>query len=456
MTADLVVDGGRPSERVRELLATMAREIVRGRVPLTIYSDPEIYELERHRIFGRTWLFVAHETEIPSPGDYVVRTIGEDPWIVVRDESGTIRVLFDSCRHRGTTICRADKGNASHFRCPYHGWTYKNDGTLIGVPNRAEAYRALRLEDWGLLAAPQVATYRGLVFASLDARGPSLAEYLGDFRWYLDLHLGLVDGGMEVIGDPHRWQIEADWKSAAENFSGDSYHTQSLHRSIAILGLSPNSPPSQLAARNGAHQHITECGGHATSVRRAAPGEPGFWGYPPEVTRLFRPDALTPEQYQLAATTVNSTGTVFPNLSFIHIGPTDDPAKPAAGYLSFRQWQPRGPGRMEVWNWVLVPRGAPQAYKERAFKTATATFGPSGQFEQDDTVVWGSVARAARSVFAARAGALLNYEMGLEGMSDARRITDWPGPGIVFDSNLEEGVQRTFLRHWLADMTRES
>ncbi|HLQ32648.1 MAG TPA: aromatic ring-hydroxylating dioxygenase subunit alpha [Chloroflexota bacterium] len=440
--------------RIQVLLGQMEADLAQGVVPLAIYNDPEIYALELERIFGRCWIFLAHESEIQQPGDYVLRYVGFDPWIVVRDEQGLIQVLFDSCRHRGTQLCRADTGNASHFRCPYHGWTYRNDGALVGVPNRSQAYKALDTEQWSLLRPPQVDSYRGLIFACLDASTPSLPEYLGDFRWYLDMHLGLTPGGMEVLGEPHRWLLDADWKSGAENFSGDSYHTQSLHRSIAEVGLAPQAPPLQFSARTEPHQHVTECGGHATSVRRAHDGEPGFWGYPPEVVQFFRKDGLSKEQFELASTTINTTGTIFPNLSLIHTSPTDDPHKPPAAYLSFRQWQPKGPGQMEIWSWVLAPKEASPAYKERAYKVAVASFSPSGNFEQDDTIVWHGIARSARSLFARKAGAKLNYQMGLESMSEARIVPDWPGPGVAYDSNLEEGVQRTFLRHWLREMSR--
>lgn len=434
------------------LIDETAAALSQGLAPLAIYNDAALYQLELDRIFARTWCFVAHASEIPQPGDYVVRTIGEDPFIVVRDEHGTVRVLFDSCRHRGTTLCRADRGNASHFRCPYHGWTFRNDGRLIGVPNRQQAFPRLDTDEWGLLQAAQVDTYRGLIFACLDPDTEPLAEYLGDFRWYLDLHLGLSPQGMVVIGEPHRWRIPADWKSPAENFAGDSYHTQSLHQSVAQTGLAPLAPPVSMQKRQGAHQHVTECSGHTTSMRRSGLGDPGYWGYPPELVEVFQQSDLTKEQRALAQTTVNSTGTIFPNLSFIHIAPTDAPGRPPAGYLSLRQWQPRGAGEIEAWSWVLVPAEASLVYRERAYQVAVASFSPSGSFEQDDSVVWQSVARSAKGVFARKAGAMLNYQMGLGSVGAAPELHDWPGPGRVYDTNLEEGVQRTFLRHWLQSM----
>jgi hypothetical protein len=96
---------------------------------------------------------------------------------------------------------------------------------------------------------------------------------------------------------------------------------------------------------------------------------------------------------------------------------------------------------------------APARYKDLAYRAAVASFSPSGNFEQDDSIAWGGVSRAARGQFAKQQNITLNYQMGLEGMSDAKVMADWPGPGIVYDSNLEEGVQRTFWRHWSRAMS---
>lgn len=437
------------SPQIEQLLAEMERNLDRGRIPLSLYGDPEIHALELDRIFSRNWSFVAHESEIPAPGDYVLRYVAGGPWIVVRGEDGAVHVLFDSCRHRGSQLCRAEKGNATHFRCPYHGWTYKNDGALVGVPNRQQAYRQLDEREWSLLRAPHVDTYRGLIFICLDGDAPTLRAFLGDFAWYLDVHFGLTPGGLEVVGDPFRWIVPANWKSGAENFSGDSYHTQSLHRSVVEIGLR-----SSLTAGGAFDVHVTECSGHATSIRRAAPGTVSFWGDPPEVIACYSDADLCAEQFDLARGSITQTGTVFPNLSLIHTRGNNDPAKPGAGFLSLALWQPLSATETEVWRWMFVPKAAPASTKQRSYEIAVASFSPSGNLESDDTTVWTGIARTGRTTFARRSGAQLNYEMGLPGMSDARPLRGWPGPGVVYDSNLEEGVQRTFFRHWLAEMTR--
>src|SRR5438034_11735849 len=99
----------------REL--TSLANVERGLVSLRVLADPELYRLEVERIFGTSWLFVAHESEIPNPGDFVTRWMGEDPVIVVRDSESAIRVLLNVCRHRGRKVCTETSGNAQRFTC---------------------------------------------------------------------------------------------------------------------------------------------------------------------------------------------------------------------------------------------------------------------------------------------------------------------------------------------------
>jgi len=99
-----------------------------------IYTDPAIFEAEMTRIFGGTWTYLAHESEIPNDNDFITRRLGLRPLIIVRDGAGKIRALYNRCTHRGTTLCRFDKGNAKSFQCPYHGWNFLNTGKLRGVP----------------------------------------------------------------------------------------------------------------------------------------------------------------------------------------------------------------------------------------------------------------------------------------------------------------------------------
>lgn len=105
-----------------------------GMLPAHIYNDSEIFAAERDAIFSRSWVFLAHESEIPQVGDYVVRRVMENSFIVSRAGDGAVHAMFNMCLHRGMQVCRAEQGNASHFRCPYHGWSYRNDGRIVGLP----------------------------------------------------------------------------------------------------------------------------------------------------------------------------------------------------------------------------------------------------------------------------------------------------------------------------------
>ena len=436
--------------RTSELIAQCQAELPQGLVPPAVFSDPDLYNEELKRIFARTWVFVGHESEIPNPGDFVQRYIGDDPFIVIRDQSSTVRCMLNACRHRGAQVCRVEAGNAQAFVCPYHGWTYSASGDLVGVPVKSLGYANLNFDDWGLLSAPNIAIYAGLIFVNLDPDAMPFEEYLGEYAWYLDLNFQLTEGGMEILGEPHRWQVEANWKQGAENFCGDSAHTQMTHRSalsIDVVDLTSAGAPQEDA---GIHVH--DISGHAVSIRRR-PGEKPFFSYPPEVRRHFDPELLDEGQYALAEESLLHNGTLFPNFSFLHIGLSDETGKEPTGFMTIRLWMPKGPRQMEIISWVMAPREASEEYKRKAYKVGMSTFSPAGSFEQDDVSVWPGAARTGTSTFAQASGMLYNYQMGLGDMSPLPPKSDWAGPGEVDASNAGEGGLRSFHKTWLRWMS---
>lgn len=401
-----------------------------GKVPQRLFNDDAVFEAEIDRIFGRSWVFVGHETEIIEPGDYALRYIGKDPYIFARDEDGEVQVLFNSCSHRGTEICRAEQGNTSHFKCPYHDWTYNNKGELVGVPFQSEGYGNLDKDELGLISASRVEEYNGLYFASLVDEGPSLEEFLGGFTWYLDMHFNSFTDGLEVVGDPHRYEVDADWKSGADNFAGDMYHTPFLHRSVFESGLMGESDVSNPKDRYR-YSRITGCeNGHGTIVHVGPPDADRMpkLGYPEDVLDL---DKLDDEQQQIFRRSFVHIGTVFPNFSFIHIATPTAAGRRPRGALSIRKWRPTGPGEMEIWNWMLVPKSASDEYKEEAYRSIMSSFSPSGNFEQDDFTVWPNIASTADSVTTRRTERNLHYGAGddideLE-VDDGLDHEQWPG-----------------------------
>jgi phenylpropionate dioxygenase-like ring-hydroxylating dioxygenase large terminal subunit len=324
-------------------LDDVIEDVRRGMIPAKLYSDPGIFELEKRRVFAKAWMFLAHESEIREPGDYVVRRIVDDSFIVCRDETGTIRVLFNMCLHRGMQVCRSELGNTSHFRCPYHAWTYSNSGQLVGVPFHADAYggdEGLRREGVSLLPAPRVATYAGLIFASLDANAPDLLDYLGGFQFYIDFYLQQSSSGAELRG-PQRFRIKANWKIGAENFCGDTYHTPHTHASVVEINLF--SAPKAAKRKEGALFFAGRGGGTTYKLPHGQDFRTNlrFIGYPDEMIDRMA-DSWDPQHRAMIGDVgfMPSAATVLPNLSFVHNWPVVNAERLVVPFVSVRQWQP--------------------------------------------------------------------------------------------------------------------
>lgn len=424
------------------LLAEMDKDLACGMISPQVFNDPEVHQAELDRIFTRCWVFVGHVSEIPNRGDYVLRYVGEDQFILVRDENDQIQLLLNHCAHRATAVCRAEKGNSSHFRCPYHGWIYKNSGEWNGAPRRRQTYRTLDAAQWGLQKAPHVDTHQGLIFACLDPNAVSLREYLGDMAWYLDVTFGIQEQGMKVFADAQRWMVPGNWKSGADNFVGDAFHVQSAHRSAEEIGIIQNIGSTTDTV------HLVAIGdGHGVLAHERILPEPwGVQNFPPDVAALFDLNRVDADQRRFLDKYFVIGFNVFPNLGMVStIGPSED-GMPVV-YTSLRQYQPRGPEKFELWTWPMVWAAAPAEFNEASHAAAVQNFGAAGLFEQDDTVVWGGAASAGRSPFA-RKFMKLNYQLGLDGMSDFEPIPDWPGPGFASTTGYGELNQRQFWQHW--------
>jgi len=202
------------------------------RIHSSIYTDPAIFEAEMQRIFEKTWVYVAHESELPNPGDYVTTTLGTQPVIVSRDERGQVHVLLNHCRHRGTVVCREERGCAEQFRCPYHGWVYGSDGALVGMAQANGYPEEMQRPEFGLIPAACVAIYRGLIFANLTADVESLDRRLTKVAKYIDLWADRSPiGNITLTRGAHKYLYGGNWKFQLENGS-DGYHGNYVHESF--------------------------------------------------------------------------------------------------------------------------------------------------------------------------------------------------------------------------------
>src|SRR5581483_7191525 len=402
-----------------------------GLVDRKIYVDPEIYQQELERVFGKVWLYLCHESEIPNPGDFFATYMGEDPVIVIRDSSGKVNAFINSCRHRGMKVCRADKGNAASFTCAYHGWTYGNDGKLIGVPNFQDAYfEQLDMEQWGLVPVSHVSNYKGLIFGNFDPAAMSLADYLDDMAWYLDVMLDRREGGTEVIPGLHKWIMPCNWKFAADNFQGDNYHFPVTHLSAVIAGF--GGVQRESLQTRGYSCYAGNGHGLAYSLERARLADPAFEEYMVSILPEME-SRLGPVRSQ-KVWPIN--GTVFPNLSFLGLDPM----------RTLRVWHPRGPNAIETWSWVFVDKDAPPEIKERArLHTQWGQAGPGASFEQDDGENWQQCTINSRGI--AMSEHPYNYQLRTGGGKRDEEL-----PGVLADIPSEEN-QRGFYSYWNELMT---
>jgi len=214
--------------------------LVRGdSVHRSVYTDPEIFRLEMKRIFGRAWLYLAHESEFAAAGDYVVRHMGDQPVILTRDADGEIHAIYNRCTHRGTTLCAFDRGSAPHgHQCPYHGWMFNADGTLRFIPHHSGYDGVLDKADYAIRQV-RLERYRGFIFGNLSgADALPLIDFLGHMRSSID---DLADrsptGKLQIGRYVLRHHYRANWKMAFENLN-DTLHPGFAHAASVVSAKS--------------------------------------------------------------------------------------------------------------------------------------------------------------------------------------------------------------------------
>jgi fatty-acyl-CoA synthase len=406
------------------------RLIEPARVHGSLYTDPQIFAAELARIWYRTWVFIGHESEIRAPGDYVRTSIGLQDVIMTRGADEAVHVLLNRCAHRGNLVCEADRGNAKSFRCPYHGWTYRNTGELIGFPfNTGYGGKGSIEGELSLARAARVDSHRGFVFASLAPGGPDLAEHLGEAAAELDRLARLSPAGeVELTAGWLRHRTRANWKLLAENET-DGYHPQFVHGSIFGVTGSPigalYSDKSIAVTRDLGNGHSEN--DLRPEFRRTA--EPMRW---------FGTTAQRVPVYVNAMRAVHGEAAdeiliegaphvmIFPNLFIAEI--------------QVFVIQPVGPGECIQRSTAVQLAGAAELNR-RMVSQSVGSVGPAGMLLADDTEMY---ERNQRGV-AMLAPEWLDLRRGL-----ARERTD--ERGLRIGTATDETAMRGFWRHYLSLM----
>jgi len=267
-----------------------------------VYVDDELFELEMERLFTHTWLYIGHASQVPNQGDFYATTAGSEPVVMVRHSDDTIRVLVNRCPHKGVQVAAEGCGHTGKFfRCPYHAWSFKTDGSLLAIPLK-RGYDGVGLEQTeaagGMAAVPAVRVYRDFVFCRLSPTGIGFEEFFGDSLSTID---NMVDrspqGRLEVAGGVLRYMHRCNWKMLVENQT-DTCHPMVAHESSAGTAVkvwkeAPPGTPKPMAVELFApfvnpYQFFENMGirvwvnghGHtgvADSIHAAYSEVPGYW-----------------------------------------------------------------------------------------------------------------------------------------------------------------------------------
>ena len=218
--------------------AAALRALVRDQeVHRDVYVSEEVFQLEMEHMFPNSWVYVGHDSQVPNPGDYFGTTIGTQPVLLVRHTDGKVHVLHNRCPHKGTRITSETCGNTGKFfRCPYHAWSFKTDGSLLAIPLK-KGYENTGFEQShaapGMAPVRHVRNYRGFVFAKINDGGLDFEEFFGESLSSLD---NMVDrspvGQLKVAGGVLRYMHNCNWKMLVENQT-DTCHPMVAHESSA-------------------------------------------------------------------------------------------------------------------------------------------------------------------------------------------------------------------------------
>ncbi|WP_045520684.1 aromatic ring-hydroxylating oxygenase subunit alpha [Neobacillus niacini] len=343
-----------------------------------VFIDQEILEVEREEIFSKCWLFIGHKSELPKNGDFKRKKVGGRNLLFTRGNDGEIRVLYNSCPHRGALVCRENKGNSKVFRCFYHAWSFNNHGELVGMPGRDGFPEDFNCDgSKNLKEVSRLEAFRGFVFVNFDTNAISLEEYLGNAKEYIELVADQSDVGMEILEDPQEYSVRANWKLLAEN-SVDSYHGMPTHKTYFDIVATRGG---ELSKDNLQGVGIDLGNGHAVVEYTAPWGRPvarwiPAWGEDGkkeiEETKKMLIEKFGEERAERISS-YNRNLLIFPNLIINDIMA-----------ITIRTFYPISSDYMEVTGYALARKDESETFRQRRNDNFLEFLGPGGFATPDD------------------------------------------------------------------------
>ncbi|MBJ27723.1 MAG: p-cumate dioxygenase [Chloroflexi bacterium] len=344
------------------------------------FVSNDVLDSEKQYLFNNCWIYAGHVSEVADSGDYRTRRVAGRPVIISRGDDDKIRVMMNTCPHRGATVRREPSGNSKIHQCYYHGWTFNNEGTLIGLPGE-NAYENTEWtrEDNCLTEAPKVESYRGLIFASFNSNIQPLEDYLAGAKEYLDLVMDQTEVGMEVVGGTQEYSMKANWKLLIEN-SIDGYHAPTTHKRYFdfIVGtnqlfydMSQGIPGSPHALGNG-HAVIEYDSPWGRPIARWTP----YFGEERKEEFEVKKNKLVERFGEERAERISRYSRnlfIFPNLIVNDIMA-----------ITIRTFFPVTPDYMEIRAWALAPKDESPDDRALRLDNYLTFLGPGGYATPDD------------------------------------------------------------------------
>ena len=356
------------------------------RAKTTIYTDPDIFAAEMRKIFENSWVWVAHGSEIPNPGDFKTGQVGLHPVVIVRDRKGVLHVHVNRCRHRAATVCEVSKGKTNSFVCPYHGWSYALDGSLRGVPYE-QGYAGVLDKTQLPLRSLRVEEYAGMIFATFRKDIEPLTDFLGPAKKWIDLFMKQGAGYPVTTLGEHKFRFPGNWKIQLENTT-DAYHFPLVHKSF-LTATDEETQSSLDIMNNGGF--VEDLGnGHSVMVmipelidledNLEAPIPEKFRDLAAELAKDY-----SDIEVRRIVRAVGGSGfnlNLFPNV--------------ACSMAFFRVLQPISVDETEIRHIAIGMQGGPAAGNRARIRLHEFFQGPMGFGSPDDAEVWDRVQHGAQ------------------------------------------------------------
>ena len=398
------------------------------RVRTAAYRGTDLFEAEMEHIFYRGWVYLAHESEVDKPGDFKLTQIGTRPVILARDRDGKVYASLNACPHRGATVCREEKGNTRAFVCPYHGWSFRPSGALIGIPDDARYPEGFDKTGKSLTPLPRLASYGGLIFGSFNPDVVELEDWLGGVKTHIDLWLKRTAGSRYRVATSHKYGYAGNWKFQAENVY-DGYHPGFVHGSAfrtvqkfagSFVNRALDKPVRQIGFTRGYP------GGHGT-LEAGTPLESG--GIDADVLAAYEARVRSMHGDEGAKEVLtNRQFLIFPNVAIFD--------------YNIRVIHPVSHDRTEVCSYPVLIEDAHEQINANHMLDAQTRVGTAGILSADDIDVFAGAQNALK------AGGFdwitLSRGLGKEEIRD-----DGERVGVYSD----ETPQRAFWRQWRSMMT---